>query len=149
MKVAGQIQLLPPDFATFFVDRCLGRKTFAQPLKDFGYSIEIHDEHFDTETPDEIWIPEVTRRSWIIVSADFRIRHRPPEIEAFRACGARMLLIAQKLSVEDRVEMSLDAHHKIGKAIRSWKAPWIARIVPDRPIQAPGRRRAQLDLLQR
>lgn len=144
----GQLQLPLPDRPTFFVDRCLGPNSFAQPLKDLGFRIEHLNDHFPPEAEDALWIPEVAARGWIIVSADFRIRRRAPEIEAFRSCGARMLLLSQKLSLVDRIFLFTDALAKIEKALQSRTPPWIASIHADRAPAAPGRRRAILEFLE-
>lgn len=143
-----QLQLALPDRPIFFVDRCLGPRSFVQPLRDLGYRIEHHNDHFASDAEDAAWIPEVTRRSWVIVSADLRIRHRAPEIDAFRSCGARMFVLSQKLSPEDRIFLFTDARAKIEKAIQSREPPWIASIRPDRAASAPGRRRGILDFFE-
>jgi hypothetical protein len=146
--MAGQLQLPLPDRPIFFVDRCLGSKSFAQPLRDLGFRIEHLNDHFPFDAEDALWIPAVAERSWIIVSADFRIRHRAPEIEAFRSCGARMLLLSQKLSKDDRIFLFADAMSKIEKEVRSRAPPWIASIQADRAPSAAGRRRARLEFLE-
>lgn len=74
--MAGQLQLALSDHPVFFVDRCLGPQSFASPLRDLGYRIEHLNQHFVPDTADAVWILEVTRRPWVIVSADFRIRNR-------------------------------------------------------------------------
>ncbi|MGI8496249.1 MAG: hypothetical protein ACR2OG_01520 [Gemmatimonadaceae bacterium] len=45
----------------FFVDRDLG-KSIPNALRAEGYRVERHDDHFDSRTPDEIWLPEVASR---------------------------------------------------------------------------------------
>jgi predicted nuclease of predicted toxin-antitoxin system len=54
---------------TFFVDRCLG-KTVAERLRQAGAQIEIHDSHFAQDAADDDWIPEVSRRGWVILTKD-------------------------------------------------------------------------------
>ena len=52
---------------TYFFDRTWGRYTpLALLLLDFD--IEIHDTHFGEATEDDVWIPEVSRRGWVILS---------------------------------------------------------------------------------
>jgi hypothetical protein len=145
--MSRQLQLPLPDRLTFFVDRCIGQKSFAQPLRDLGYRIEHLNDHFPVDAEDASWIPAVAGKSWIIVSADFRIRRRAPEIEAFRSCGARMLLLSQKLSKEDRIFLFIDAMSKIEIAVQGRTPPWIASIQADRAATAPGKRRAILEFL--
>jgi len=48
----------------------------------------------DPATEDRIWIPEVARREWLIVTRDSHIQDHRAEIEAVRSAGARMLALA-------------------------------------------------------
>jgi hypothetical protein len=48
----------------------------------------------DPSTEDEIWIPEVTRRAWLIITRDSRIQEHRAEIAAVRSHGARMIALA-------------------------------------------------------
>jgi PIN like domain len=47
----------------------------------------------DLATPDDIWIPRVTARRWLIVTRDRHIRTRPREIAAVRDYGARLVAL--------------------------------------------------------
>jgi len=51
----------------FFTDRDLG-KIFPQILRDAGLTVEKHDDRFDQNTPDEVWLSEVDRRGWVAIS---------------------------------------------------------------------------------
>lgn len=47
--------------STFFVDRCLGR-TVGIVLRESGLKVELHEDHFKDDSPDEDWISEVGHR---------------------------------------------------------------------------------------
>jgi hypothetical protein len=47
-----------------------------------------------SEVPDHIWIPEVTRRGWLIVTRDSAIPDHRAEIAAVRDSGARLVALA-------------------------------------------------------
>jgi hypothetical protein len=47
-----------------------------------------------TDTPDTVWIPEVARRGWIIITRDRHIHEHKAEVEAVRAHGAKMVVLA-------------------------------------------------------
>lgn len=49
-----------------------------------------------TQTPDTQWIPETSRRGWLIVTRDSRIQDHRSEIAAVRDNGARMVALAGK-----------------------------------------------------
>ena len=71
-----------------FVDRCLGKGAVASALRLAGYSVEIHDEHFAQDCDDSLWIREVTRRGWIILTKDKAIRRHEGHKQAIREAGA-------------------------------------------------------------
>lgn len=52
----------------FFIDRDLGRHILPGALERAGFVVERHDLHFEPDTPDEVWIPQVAQRGWVIVS---------------------------------------------------------------------------------
>jgi hypothetical protein len=48
----------------------------------------------DPATLDYIWIPEVTRQEWLIITRDRHIQDHRAEIDAVRTSGARMINLA-------------------------------------------------------
>ena len=48
----------------------------------------------DSDTDDDIWIPETARQGWLFITRDSGIQHHPAEIEAVRSSGARMIALA-------------------------------------------------------
>lgn len=64
---------------TFFIDRSLGRRQVAQGLKDAGLQVEIHDDHFDQAAEDTVWLVEIARRGWLMLTKDKNIGYRPLE----------------------------------------------------------------------
>ncbi len=48
----------------------------------------------DCGTPDTVWIPEVARCGWLIITRDSRIQERAAEINTVRANGARMIALS-------------------------------------------------------
>lgn len=59
----------PEDFV-WFIDRSLGSKIFPTLAKGLGLTVEVHDDDYAQDTPDEVWIAEVAARSRLIVTAD-------------------------------------------------------------------------------
>ncbi|MTJ09777.1 hypothetical protein [Anabaena sp. UHCC 0204] len=47
-----------PQSITFFIDRCLGKKSIPETLRTAGITIEIHDDHFDKGALDVDWLPQ-------------------------------------------------------------------------------------------
>jgi hypothetical protein len=56
---------------------------------------------------DPQWIPEVTRRGWLIITRDSRIQSHPMEIAAVRESNARLVALAgrEAHSVFDQLEV--------------------------------------------
>lgn len=47
-----------------------------------------------TATLDTVWIPEVARRGWLIITRDSRIQHHRAELAAIREHGGRVVALA-------------------------------------------------------
>ena len=81
------------DRPTFYIDRCLG-KAVAAALRAAGASVEAHDNHFAQEASDEVWIPDVAARGWVILTKDKNIRRRHQEREASLLALARIFTLS-------------------------------------------------------
>ncbi len=77
----------------FYVDRCLG-KAVARALRDAGADVRVHDDHFAQDALDEVWIPDVAARGWVILTKDKNIRRRHGEREATLLAAARMFTLS-------------------------------------------------------
>ena len=80
---------------TFFLDRNLGRKWAAQALRQAGAQVEIHDDHFAPDAPDEEWLAFCGEHNWIVLTLDYRIRYRSRELDALRRNQVKAFLIAK------------------------------------------------------
>lgn len=58
--------------------------------------MEIHDDHFDQATADSEWIPEVGRRSWVLITKDQNIRRNALERNAYQAAALRGFIVTGK-----------------------------------------------------
>ena len=79
----------PPDF---FLDRGLGRHVVAGALRGVGLTVYPMEDVFGDDPKwrrDDIWIGEVTRRGWVILMKDDKIRTKPRERDALVRSGAR------------------------------------------------------------
>lgn len=79
----------------FFLDRNFGRKTVAAALRKAGFRIEVQDDHFAQDTTDEVWLKEVGKRGWFVITLDERIRYRKLEQEAVRRHRVGMFLLVR------------------------------------------------------
>jgi hypothetical protein len=74
---------------TFFLDHQIGRYQVAEILRAAGAKVEVHLDHFAGDARDIVWIPEVARRGWVLITKDKNIRRNPLEREAYRAAKLR------------------------------------------------------------
>ena len=85
----------PHDALIFFVDRCLGRGVW-QTLRDAGFNAEHKDDHFAQDAQDSVWLTEVGKRDWIVLTRDTRIRLHPHEREAIMRANVRFFSLQTK-----------------------------------------------------
>lgn len=86
---------MPEPRDTFFLDNCLSPQ-LVEGLKVFGENVEHLRNGFPPNTPDTVWIPEVARRGWVLVTRDKHIRSKSLEIEALVRTGLPTFIFMQK-----------------------------------------------------
>jgi uncharacterized protein with PIN domain len=74
--------LKPPEPFTWFVDRALGRR-LAQELRAAGWKVEIHDDHFEQDAEDTLWLADVGRLGWVVLTKDKAIRRNAKVLHRF------------------------------------------------------------------
>lgn len=117
---------------TFFFDNCLS-PVLVEGLRAFGEDVQHLRDTFPSETPDSIWIPEVAKRKWILITRDKRIRTRPLESEALVKSGLCTFVFVQKRD-PDRwgwVELVVRRWMDISAFADKEKRPFLAAI-PER-----------------
>ncbi|HTA77452.1 MAG TPA: hypothetical protein VK791_09870 [bacterium] len=113
----------------FFIDRSLGQGVIASKLREAGYHVEIHDDHFEPDAPDEKWIVEVGQKNWIILTKDSMILHRTPELLAILKGNARMYVLASaNVTAARMAEIFIKAASKIEKSIPHQIPPYVAKV---------------------
>ena len=114
--------------STFFVDRCLG-KTIGITLRGAGLKVELHSDHFEDDSPDEVWISEVGRQGWIVLTKDKAIRRRDVELQAVVDANVRMFsLTSGNMTGNEMADVFVENLLKIGRFIKNHPAPFIARV---------------------
>ena len=69
----------PPDAELIvFLDENLDGATLASTLLAARVPVRRLSEEFDRSMEDAAWLPEVTKRGWVVATRDNRIRHRRP-----------------------------------------------------------------------
>jgi hypothetical protein len=107
----------------------LGRKIIAEKLRQSAVKVEIHDDHFVQNTPDEHWIAEVGKRGWIVLTKDDRIRYRPAALEAYRTHNVRVFIFGSgEMKAQQMADAFVKALPKISQFATRKAAPFFARI---------------------
>lgn len=117
--------------AVFFIDRSAGKK-IAGPLREAGLTVELHDDHFAQDAPDQEWLTEIGRRRWYVITRDERIRYRYLEAAAVHNARVGMFVVVSKnLTGPQTAEAIIKALDRIRRFISSNERPFIAKIYRD------------------
>ncbi|MBI2302683.1 MAG: hypothetical protein HYU66_27570 [Armatimonadetes bacterium] len=116
----------------YFVDRSLGRHVVADALRGAGARVEVHDDHFRQDCPDQEWLAEVGRRGWVVLTKDHRIAYRTLERLAVAESNVRMLvLVGGDLSGEQMAAAFVRALQRMQRFAREHDPPFIAKVYRD------------------
>jgi predicted nuclease of predicted toxin-antitoxin system len=119
----------PPEGTVFFIDRSLGVEPIRAELIKSGLVVEIHDDHFERDEDDQVWLKTVGASGWVVLTKDQRLRYRPLEIAALRASQARVfVLTAGNLRGTEIAAVFLSALPRILKVLHSRPGPFVARV---------------------
>lgn len=113
---------------TFFVDRSSGKK-LAEGLKELGLNIEKHDDHFEQNTLDIIWLEKCGEMNWVVISSDKAIKKNILEKEALMKSNlASFFFTSASLTSEQQIEIITKGLKRIANILASTKKPFIARL---------------------
>lgn len=98
--------------------------------------IERHDDHFDDNTEDPVWISTCGEKNWIIISSDKAIKKNELERRAIMSSGvAAFFFTSPEITSAQQIEAFTKALPGITRMIMNQKRPFIARISPDGTIE--------------
>src|SRR5690606_38725434 len=118
-----------PD-ASFYIDENLDGETFVGILLSAEVPIiRCRDLGFGG-IEDAIWIPQVTERGLVIVTADVRTRYRPAEERALIAAQARAihLKLGNRATHSELARNRVNTLRDIERFIKRNPAPWVATL---------------------
>jgi PIN like domain len=108
----------PPERLVFFTDEDLGRQVVPQALRNAGEQVIAFRERFAGGTKDPVWLPEVGRNGWVLLTKDSRIRYRRNELQA----------LLSNLPGLEMAEIFVKALPAIKKMCLRQPAPFIAHV---------------------
>lgn len=80
---------------TFFFDNDLSSR-IVQGLRAFGEDVKHLQEEFPPDTSDAVWLREIGRRGWFLVTRDKKIARKPAELLALKQAGVGAFVLTQK-----------------------------------------------------
>ena len=114
------------DLYTFFLDRASESKTLRSALQAIGARVEIHRDYYKEDEDDQVWLPEVAAKEWVIISQD---QFNELERQAIRNAGGRAFLIVEgSMSAVEQVSIVIGAMRRMLRILKATPAPFIARI---------------------
>lgn len=119
----------PPDPLVLFIDRSLGKQIIASALRDAGFHVEIHDDHFNPDAKDEEWLTQAGRKGWIVLTKDKKIKYRALELAAVVAVRACVFtLAAGGVQGSEMAKIFVKAMPKIQDYVNANSPPYIVRV---------------------
>lgn len=111
----------------YFTDRDLGKK-FPEILRAAGLLVERHADHFEHDTPDEVWLREIGGKGWVAVTHDRRIRYKPNEKNAVFENRVSLLVLVGHAQYSELAAAFVATEPKIRDFVAAHKPPYIAKV---------------------
>ncbi|MBB6471156.1 hypothetical protein BJ992_000587 [Sphaerisporangium rubeum] len=91
---------------------------------------------------DEVWLPLVGRRGWIVIATDIRIFEREHEYQAYLKARVHVFLLPAESKVAERVDL-VDRNLAIMCGHASRRGPGVWRLTPrgPEPYEPPAARK--------
>jgi hypothetical protein len=116
----------------FFTDRDLGKR-FPEILRAAGLTVQRHSDHFEPETPDEVWLAAVGARGWIALTHDQRIRYKPNERDAVMRHGVALLVVVGTAPFPELALNFVVTLPRVRRFVARNRPPFIAKVYRPRP----------------
>jgi len=125
-----------PDEPVFFSDEGLGDNIVPGILSRAGFSVEKFIDHFPKGTQDTVWLTEVGKRGWVVLSKDKMIRKRRLEREALlNANVAAFILTSANLTGEEMGRIFVRARSRMLEFLCKYPRPFMAAVTRDGKVK--------------
>jgi len=111
----------------FFVDRDLGN-SFCRKLNENGIEAKKHSDFFRDDTADKVWLREVGKKGWFVLTRDKKIRSRQDERAAVEKNNVGLFAIVGKSTFDELAENFIATIQKVKKFIDKNPRPFIAKV---------------------
>lgn len=117
---------------TFFVDRSCGSLLVPEALRLAGEAVEVHDDHFEQDTPDEIWLPVVSRLDRLVITKDSAIAKNRIQRLLVASNGTRLFaLTSATISGPEMAEAFSRAVPSMRRLADRTEPPFIVKVYRD------------------
>jgi predicted nuclease of predicted toxin-antitoxin system len=121
---------------TFFIDHCVSQKIVPEAMRSAGALVEAHIDHFPINALDTEWLPEVSRREWVVITKDWGLSSNLLEQKAIASANARVFVLASgNYTGEQMAAILVSALDRLQKFVRGNQAPFIARIASNGQVR--------------
>ncbi|MEO0457532.1 MAG: hypothetical protein AAF152_13275 [Cyanobacteria bacterium P01_A01_bin.114] len=121
---------------TFFIDHCVSQKIVPNAMRSAGAIVEAHIDHFPIDALDTEWLPEVSRRGWVVITKDWGLSSNLLEQRAIAAANARVFILSSgNYTGEQMATILVGAIDRIQKFVRGNQAPFIARVTSNGQVR--------------
>src|SRR5438105_1318386 len=122
----------PPERLVFFTDENLGRQVVPQALRNAGEQVIAFRERFAGGTKDPVWLREVGRNGWVLLTKDSRIRYRRNEMQALLSSKMQsFVLVSSNLPGAEIAQIFVKALPRIKRLCQRQRPPFIAHVHKD------------------
>lgn len=117
---------------TFFLDRAAESNALHDALEAKGAYVEMHRDHYKDDEDDQVWLPEVASKGWVIISQN---QYNALEREAIRNANGRAFLVVHGVMKGDEEALMIAAAlPKMLRILKANLAPFIARLYNPKKI---------------
>jgi hypothetical protein len=118
-----------PEPYVFFVDRSLGGHIVAEALRATGTDVRAHDDLFAQDTDDEVWLADIGKRGWVVLTKDVVIRRDSLQRRVLLSADVAAFVLARgDVSGPVMAAAFVMALPRMHKALRRFDVPFIASV---------------------
>jgi len=101
-------------------------------LREEGFAVRVHDEHFKPDEADEVWLAACGRSGWVVFTPDRRILKDPQSMRAIGENGGRVFFLPQN-NKNPRIwaPIMVENWPGIRRVLSNRKPPFVARVSPN------------------
>jgi hypothetical protein len=118
------------DPLVYYLDHNFAGKRIPALLREAGLEVRVHRDYYPPNCTDDVWLPAVAARGWVILTKDKKIRYRSNELAAVKVSGAKVFVLVAKqdLDAQGIVDAITSAAKAMARLCSKETAPFIAKI---------------------